>query len=414
MEGYLSFTNFSGKRLHLGICGSVAGYKSLDLLRQWKDAGILVSATLTASARQFVTPLLFEALGASPVYDAMYADKDTTGKFNDIFPHLTPGASCDAFAIVAASASTLARLAHGLADEVLSCQALAYPGPLVLAPAMNPRMWANPATQENWETLRRRGHHLVEPVRGRVACLEEGGGRLADSREIYLAILKALSPQDLAGKTVMITMGPTREHWDGIRFWSNPSTGSMGAAVAVAAYLRGATVHAVCGPTAGPDTPWMPSAITRHNVVSAKDMFAAASDIWPKADISVFTSAVADFAPKAIGSEKFKKDGAKEGFSVEFTPNPDILQTLASGKKSHQRVVGFAAETSNVEESARQKLVRKNADMIVGNTVNTEDSGFGDGTNAGFVVDRTGGHEAWPVMSKADMAWRIFDWLLRL
>ena len=316
--------------------------------------------------------------------------------------------------IVAASASTLARLAHGLADEILSCQALAFPGPLVLAPAMNPRMWANPATQENWETLRRRGHLLVEPAQGRVACMEEGGGRLADSREIFLAVLKALSPQDLAGKTVMVTMGPTREHWDGIRYWSNPSTGSMGAAVAVAAYLRGATVHAVSGPTAGPGQPWLPSAVVRHDVVSAKDMFAAASNLWPGADIGVFTSAVADFSPKAIGPEKFKKDGAKDGFSVEFTPNPDILQTLASGKKAHQRVVAFAAETSGVEESALGKLQRKNADMIVGNTVNVANSGFGQGVNTGFVADRTGASESWPAMSKADMAWRIFDWLSRL
>lgn len=414
MEGHLSFTRFTGKRLHLGVCGSVAGYKSLDLLRQWKDAGVDLGATLTESARQFLTPLLFEALGASPVFDSMYADKDTTGHFDDIFPHLMPGAACDAFIVVAASASTLARLAHGMADEILSCQALAFPGPLVLAPAMNPRMWANAATQENWEILRRRGHILVEPASGRVACMEEGGGRLADSREIYLAGLKALSTQDLAGKTVMITMGPTREYWDGIRFWSNPSTGSMGAAVAVAAYLRGATVHAICGPTAGPGVPWLPSAVLRHDVVSARDMLAAASGIWPGADIGVFTAAVADFSPKPIGPEKFKKDGAKDGFSVEYGPNPDILQTLASGKKAHQRVVGFAAETSNVEESAAQKLHRKNADMIVGNTVNVANSGFGQGANTGVVVDRTGAREAWPTMSKADMAWRIFDWLLRL
>ena len=414
MDGHLAFTRFIGKRLHIGVSGSVAGYKSLDLLRQWKDAGIDVGATLTKSARQFLSPLLFEALGASPVVDSMFADGDTTGHFDDTFPHLMPGAACDAFVLVAASATTLARIAHGLGDEILSCQALAFPGPLVLAPAMNPRMWANPATQENWETLRRRGHILVEPASGRVACMEEGGGRLADTREIYLAVLKALSPQDLQGKTVMVTMGPTREFWDGIRFWSTPSTGTMGAAVAVAAYLRGATVHAVSGPTYDANTPWMPAAVNRHAVVSAKDMFAAASDLWSGVDIGVFTSAVADFSPKPIGPEKFKKDGAKDGFSVEYTPNPDILQTLAAGKKAHQRVVAFAAETSNVQESALQKLKRKNADMIVGNTVNTANSGFGGGANTGFVADRTGAQENWPVMSKADMAWRIFDWLSRL
>ena len=410
MDGHLAFTNFTGKRLHLGICGSVAGYKSLDLLRQWKDTGMDIGATLTASARKFLTPLLFEALGAKPVYDAMYADETASGRFDDPFPHLTPGAAADAFFIVAASASTMARIAHGIADEVLSCQALAFPKPLVIAPAMNPRMWANAATQENWETLRRRGHILVEPTRGRVACMEEGGGRLADSRELYLAGLKALSPQDMEGKTVMVTMGPTREFWDGIRFLSNPSTGTMGAAVAVAAYLRGATVHAVCGP----GCPWLPAAIKRHDVVSAKDMFAAASDLWPGMDVGVFTSAVADFAPIPFGKEKFKKDSAGAELTISYTQNPDILKTLATAKKPHQRAVAFAAETSNLETLALEKLKRKNADMIVGNTVNMADSGFGDGANTGFVADRTGAQAFWPAMGKADMAWRILDWLLRL
>ncbi len=410
MEGHLAFTRFVGKRLHLGVCGSVAGYKSLDLVRRWKDAGVDVGATLTASARKFLTPLLFEALGASPVFDSMYADGDTTGHFEDVFPHLLPGAAADAFIIVAASASTLARLAHGMADEILSCQALAFPGPLVLAPAMNPRMWANPATRENWETLRRRGHILVEPASGRVACMEEGGGRLADVREIYLAALKALSPQDLQGKTLMVTMGPTREYWDGIRFWSNPSTGTMGAALAVAGYLRGATVHAVCGP----GSPWLPGAVCRHDVVAAKEMFAVASDVWPTADMGIFTAAVADYAPVSIGPEKFKKETASDGMTVAFGPNPDIVKTLAATKKSHQRVVAFAAETSNVETSALQKLERKNADLIVANTVNVADSGFGEGANTGFVADRNGATEHWPALGKPDMAWRILDWLLRL
>ena len=414
MESHLSFTHFAGKRLHLGISGSVAGYKSLDLLRQWKDAGMDVGATLTESAQKFLSPLLFEALGASPIFDSMLAGKGATGKVDNTFPHLQPGAVADAFILVAASATTLARLAHGLGDEILSCQALAFPGTLVLAPAMNPRMWANPATQENWETLRRRGHILVEPESGRVACQEEGRGRLADTREIYLAALKALSPQDLHGKKVMVTMGPTREFWDGIRFWSNPSTGTMGAAVAVAAYLRGAQVYAVSGPTGGPDTPWMPSAVSRYSITSAKEMFETASSLWPTMDIGIFTAAVADFSPIAFGTEKFKKDTAQSGFSVQYTPNPDILQTLAAEKKAHQQVVAFAAETSNLQETALQKLERKKADMIVANTVNVADSGFGQGVNTGFVADRKGNQELWPSMSKADMAWRIFDWLSRL
>jgi phosphopantothenoylcysteine decarboxylase/phosphopantothenate--cysteine ligase len=410
MEGHLAFTRFTGKRLHLGVCGSVACYKALDLLRQWRDAGVDVGATLTRSAKRFLTPLLFEALGASPVYDAMFAGDGDANNQDDIFPHLAPGASAHAFAIVAASADTMARLANGLADDILSCQALAFPHPLVIAPAMNPRMWANAATQENWETLRRRGHILVEPASGRVACMEEGSGRLADPREIYLAVLAALSPQDMAGRTAMITLGPTREFFDGVRFWSNPSTGTMGGALAVCAYLRGATVHAVCGP----GSPWLPKGVIRHDVVSAKEMFEAAAAVWPGADIGVFSAAVADFSPEPHGPGKFKKDSVAGNLSLSFSRNTDILKTLAAMKKDGQRVVAFAAETSDLQHQALEKLRSKKADMIVANQVNLADSGFGGGANTGFVADRTGAQELWPAMSKADMAWRIYDWLLRL
>ncbi len=408
MDSHLKFTRFAGKRLHLGVCGSIAGYKALDLLRQWRDAGLDAGATLTASAQKFLTPLAFEALGASPVYAAMFP---AGGNDAEVFPHLTPGASAHAFAIVAASATTLARLAHGLGDEILSCQALAFSGPLVLAPAMNPRMWANTATRENWETLRRRGHILVEPVCGRVACMEEGAGRLADPRDIYLAVLRAVSPQDLRGQKILLTLGPTRDFWDGIRYWSNPSTGSMGASLAVAAHLRGATVHAVTGPGAVPGSPWLPDGIIRHSVIGAKDMFAAASDLWPDMDAGIFTAAVADFAPEKWGDGKFKKAGAPaEGLRIAFTPNPDILKTLAAARKPGQKVVGFAAEADNLEEAALRKLAEKNADMIVGNLL----SGFTSADNTVFVADRSGAQEHWPPMPKPDLAWRILDWLSRL
>lgn len=413
MESYLAFTNFTGKRLHLGVCGSIACYKALDLLRRWNDAGFDAGATLTASAARFVTPLTFEALGASPVYSALFSDA-ADGADRDVFGHLTPGASSHVFAIVAASASTLARLAHGMADEILSCQALAFPGPLVIAPAMNPRMWANTATRANWETLRSRGHILVAPDAGRVACMEEGDGRLADSREIYLAVLKAASPQDLAGKTVMITLGATREFFDGVRFWSNPSTGTMGASLAVAAWLRGADVHAVCGASAHADTLWLPRSITRHDVTSAREMFETAASLWSLADIGIFTAAVADFAPVPFGPDKFKKKDAETELSLRFTSNPDILRTLAAERKPHQKVIGFAAETRDLERAVLDKLRDKKADMIVGNYVNESGSGFGSPTNAVCIADAGGKTETLPVMPKPGLAWRILDWLLRL
>ena len=413
MDLHLRFERFRGKRLHVGVCGSIACYKALDLLRRWRDAGMDVGATLTDSARRFISPLAFEALGASPVHTSMFPGDDSAAD-RDIFPHLMPGASAHVFAVVAASASTLSRLAHGMADEILSCQALAFPGPLVIAPAMNPRMWANPATQANWQLLRERGHFLVTPDSGRVACMEEGAGRLADSRDIYLAVLKAASPQDMAGGKVMLTLGPTREQWDGVRFWSNPSTGTMGASLAVAAWLRGAEVHAVCGPSSLPGNPWLPAGIHRHDVVSAKDMFEAASSLWPDMDTGVFTAAVADFSPVPRGPAKFKKADAGESLEIRFTANPDILKTLAAARKPGQKVIGFAAETGDLENAVRGKLAAKKADMIVGNYVNEAGSGFASPGNAVFIADAKGAEEQLPALSKPDLAWRILDWLLRL
>ena len=402
MKPYTAFTGFLGKRMHLGISGSIAAYKGLDLLRMFKDSGADIGVTLTDSAQQFITPLSYEALGASPVFSKMYPVGD------DVFGHLMPGEACHAFVIAPASATTLSRLANGLADDMLSCQALAFPEKLVIAPAMNPRMWHNPATLENVEKLRRRGHVIVEPGCGRTACMEEGQGRLAPVEDIYLHGLRAMSPQDMAGQTVMITLGPTREKWDGVRFWSNPSSGTMGASFAVAAWLRGADVHAICG--AG--TPELPSAITRHDVTSAAEMYQAADSLWKDMNIGVFTAAVADYAPVPFGDSKFKKGG--DDLTVSFTRTVDILKTLGNAKRDDQRVIGFAAETDNIHENVKKKLAAKNADIVVGNNVAKSGSGFGSATNEVCIVDRNGRQEDWPVAPKPEVSWRVFDWLLQL
>lgn len=402
MKPHTAFTGFLGKRMHLGISGSIAAYKGLDLLRMFKDSGADVGVTLTDSAQQFITPLSYEALGASPVFSKMYPVGD------DVFGHLMPGEACHAFVIAPASATTLSRLANGLADDMLSCQALAFPEKLVIAPAMNPRMWHNAATQENVEKLRRRGHVIVEPGCGRTACMEEGQGRLAPVEDIYLHGLRAMSPQDMAGQTVMITLGPTREKWDGVRFWSNPSSGTMGASFVVAAWLRGADVHAICG--AG--TPELPSAITRHDVTSAAEMYQAADSLWKDMNIGVFTAAVADYAPVPFGDSKFKKGG--DDLTVSFTRTVDILKTLGNAKCDDQRVIGFAAETDNIHENVKKKLAAKNADIVVGNNVAKSGSGFGSATNEVCIADRNGRQEDWPVAPKPEVAWRVFDWLLQL
>ncbi len=399
------FSALRGKRLHLGVCGSVAAYKACDLLRGWLKAGLHVSATLTEGARQFITPLTFQALGALPVYGPLFQEGD------DVFAHLEPGQGMQAMLIAPASADALSRLAHGAASDMLSAQALAFDGPLVIAPAMNPRMWAHPATRENVAALQRFGVVLVPPACGAAACGDEGQGRLADVREIHLAALRALAPQDMRGLRVMVTLGPTREAWDGVRIWTNPSSGRMGAALALAAWLRGAEVDAVCGPA----TPWLPAGIRRHNVVSAGDMLAAAAALWDTADVGLFTAAVADFSPVSAGPEKFKKDKAQSGFSVSFTANADILRTLAARRRTGQRILGFAAETAaDLAACVRAKLASKGADMIVGNRVNEAGSGFGTATNSVLVMDRAGREEQWPAQSKADVAWGLCSWLLSL
>lgn len=405
MDAHLAFC-LPRRRLHLGVCGSVAACRAPELVRQWQDAGAAVSVTLTPAGGKFVTPLTFEALGAAPVTTAMFDDARAPSPF----AHLEPGQTADAMIIAPASAATLARLASGQADDLLACQALAFAGPLVVAPAMHPRMWSHPATQANVALLRGRGARVVEPGFGRTACGEEGQGRLADLREVFLAGLAALAPQDLAGTTVLVTLGPTREAWDAVRFWSNPSTGVMGAALAVGAWLRGAVVHAVCGPGA----PWLPSGVRRHDVTSAREMFAAARDLWPGADAGLFTAAVADFSPEPFADGKFKKNASPEGFSVRFTPNPDILRTLAADRRpassphGPQKVMGFAAESGDLEAAVRHKLRAKGADMVVGNLIS---DGFATVDNTVFVAHADGREERFERLPKAELAWRLLSWL---
>jgi len=393
-----------GKRVHLGVTGSIAAYKALDLLRPLQEAGCIVSATLTDAAARFVTPLSFEALGASPVYTAMFGGERETA-----FGHLEPGQEADVMAIVPATAATIARLAFGLADDMLSCQALAFPGPKIVAPAMNPRMWSAPATRRNWEMLGELGYIRITPDEGHVACGETGSGRMAPVDEIFIAILKAISPQDLAGKKVLVTLGPTREQWDAVRFWSNPSSGLMGACMAMAAYLRGADVTVVAGPTALT----FPAGIAVVPVRTAREMFDAATGLWPDMDMACCTAAVADFRPVPFGDAKYKKaSGGDEGLTVRFEPNPDILRTLGETKREGQRLIGFAAETGDPKAEAQRKLESKRLDLIAANDVSRQGSGFGTGTNQMFVLDSSGRRESWPQLDKTEVAWRLWDHLL--
>ena len=404
MEAHLKFSAFSGSKVHLGVSGSISAYKALDLLRAWQDIGLSVSATLTESAQKFVSAMSFSALGANPVYKHMFAEGE------DPLAHLEPGVKCDAMVIAPASATTLARLASGLADEMLSAQALACDRPLAVAPAMNPRMWSNLGTQANWDTLLQRGVYGITPALGRTACMECGEGRLADLREIFLAPLYCLAQKDLSGLSVLLTLGPTREFWDGVRFLSNPSSGIMGSALAIAAYLRGAKVTAVCGPGA----PWLPKGITRVEITSALDMEQACFDVFESSDIACFCAAVADFRPAEQQGGKVKKAEMAERPSLALAANPDILFTLGHKKSTAQKIIAFAAETENLAENALAKLKRKNADILVANLVNRADSGFGSAQNQVTIFDRRGREENLPLLPKPDVAWKIWDFCQQL
>ena len=323
-----------GKRVHLGVSGSVATFKTLTLLREILRTNMSVGATLTKGAQQFITGLSFEALGAAPVYSGMFPPEP------DLYGHLEPAQNADVLVVAPATANIIAKMANGLADDMLSCQALAFSGPIIVAPAMNYRMWQAPATQENWQRLKERGVVCIEPCAGLMACGEEGDGRFPALTEIFCEILRAVSPQDMAGKKVLVTLGPTSEPFDAVRRWTNPSTGTMGAAMAVAAWLRGADVTAVCGPVSLD----LPTEMTRVDVQTAREMQEACNDLWPTTDYGCCTAAVADFRPVPLGEgteTKMKKDAVDSTFTVFFEQNPDILAGLGVVKKDGQRLIGL-------------------------------------------------------------------------
>ncbi len=405
MQSHLLFELPEPKKIHLGVTGSIAAYKAVELMRLWQKAGIEVSVTLTEAAKKFISPLTFETLGAHPVYHSM---------FDEPLSHLAPAKDADAFIIAPASADTIAQLTHGRADTLLAAQALAYPkekGPLLIAPAMNPNMWKNAATQENISILEDRGITCISPDKGKVACNDEGEGRLSSLENLYLQGIKSVTEQDLEGKTFLITLGATREYFDTVRFWSNASTGIMGMCFAIAAWLRGAKIHAICAESVNLYTP-DDAFFHTHRVQTAAQMFTKAEEYFDYADYGIFTAAVADFKPEEYTKGKFKKEEADEGFTLNFYPNEDIIKTLAQNKESHQKVLGFAAESvSSQDELAKLtlgKLKSKYADMMIGNTVL---DGFGTDNNRVYVLDSEGREEFWQKLPKTEIAWNILTWL---
>jgi phosphopantothenoylcysteine decarboxylase/phosphopantothenate--cysteine ligase len=400
-------SNLEGKRILLGVTGSIAAYKAAVVASQLTKAGAEVDVILTEAGARFVTPLTFGALTGRPVYTSMW-EAGSGGERGAHISHIGLAHAADLLAIIPATANTMARIAHGLADDLLSLTALAAPCPLVIAPAMDAGMYEAPATQENVETLRERGAHIAGPGTGRMASGLEGAGRLLEPDELVGHIRLVLGRGGtLEGRRVVVTAGPTVEALDPVRVLTNRSTGKQGFAVAQAAVDAGADVTLIAGPVAIPT----PVGAQRVDVESAREM---AAEVLSRAggddpvDVLIMAAAVADFRPAEQAEQKIKKAGGAP--ALELAANPDILAEVAGGVTRPRVVVGFAAESENLIANAQEKLARKKLDMIAANDVTGEDAGFAAETNRVHLITREG-VETLPLMSKAAVGARIAAWV---
>jgi len=388
-------------KIALGVTGCIAAYKAIEVMRGLQKAGLSVQVILTRSAAEFVTPLTFESLSGQDVITDMFQ----TGLNRDIH-HISMAQSIRLLAVVPATANIMGKFAHGIADDFLSTLYLSTPSPVLLAPAMNVEMWNHTAVQANVEILKSRGHHFVDPEPGMLACGMEGDGKLAGVDVIVSRILEVLKQGDsLSGMRVLVTAGPTVEDIDPIRFMSNRSSGKMGYAVAEAAHQRGASVYLVSGPTALS----APAGVQRIQVRSAAEMRDAVLRLYPDMDIVVKAAAVADYRPMEIAPQKIKK--STEERVLHLTRTEDILETLGKQKKS-QVLVGFAAETANLLEAARDKLARKNLDLLVANDVSH--GIFGSDSSTVHILNRNGETISIDGQSKLSIAGKILDLALAI
>jgi phosphopantothenoylcysteine decarboxylase / phosphopantothenate---cysteine ligase len=396
-------------RITLGVTGGVAAYKSAELVRRLQDDGHTVQVVMTRAAREFITPLTFAALSGQRVITDLFSNQPGgEGSLDSAIDHIAVAQRTDLLLVAPATADILAKFARGVADDFLTTMYLACVVPVVVAPAMNVNMWQHAATQENVATLKKRGVRIVEPSEGYLACGMTGSGRLAEQADILKVVRETLqAEQDLAGETVLVTAGPTCEDIDPVRFITNRSSGKMGYAVAAAAARRGAKVTLVSGPTHLE----VPENVERMDVRSTEEMQKAVQSKFVGCTIAVFAAAVADYRPAEKSSRKIKR--GKEAVTLKLEPNPDILASAAR-EKGDRLVIGFAAETEHVAENARKKLTQKNSDMIVANDVTAEDAGFDVDTNIVTLFSRDGRDLPLPRLSKAEVAQRILDEVLRL
>ena len=386
------------KKVLLCVTGGIAVYKAAALTSKLTQAGANVKVIMSASACQFVAPLTFQALSRHDVYTDTFDEKDSA-----VIAHIDLADWADVVLIAPATANIIGKVANGIADDMISTTIMATVAPVWVAPAMNVHMYAHPAVQKNMDTLRSFGYQFIEPGEGYLACGYVGKGRLEEP-ETIVSHLQQFFQQDkplpLRGKKFLITAGPTREALDPVRFITNHSSGKMGYALAEEAIKLGAEVTLVSGPV----NIAAPAKVNLVQVESAAQMYDAVWPYYDTADVVIGTAAVADYKPKVYHQNKMKKQPGDNVIELERTK--DILQELGS-KKTHQLIIGFAAETTTVEEYAREKLVKKNADMIVANNVTTEGAGFGTDTNIVTMFKRDGSAIELPRLSKAETAQKI-------
>ena len=408
------------KRILVGICGGIASYKAVELVSRLQQAGALVDVIMTERADEFVHPLTFSSLSHRPVYSDLWEPSGRTAE-----THIALAEEAELLVVVPATANTIAKLAHGMADNMLTAVALATKAPLLLAPAMHQNMYTHPATQANITLLRERGVFIIEPDVGRLASGEVGLGRLPDTSVLLGAINVVLGRNgDLAGYQVVVTAGGTQEPIDPVRYVGNRSSGKMGYALATEARDRGAHVILISGPVVL-DVPY---GVEVRRVDTALQMRDAVHDAVIDADVLVMSAAVADFRPAEVATQKLKKSEAQvldeqNGFFLQLVRNPDILEELADSVYTHtgnERSgrhlvrVGFAAETSNLIAYASEKLIAKRLDLLVANDVSRSDSGFGTETNKVHIFHANGAVEDLPVMPKIGVAAAIWDRIVSL
>lgn len=397
--------SLEGKRIVLGVSGGIAAYKAAALTSKLTQAGATVHVILTQNAARFVQPVTFQALSHQPVHHDIFDEPDP-----HVISHIELADRADLVLVAPATANLIGKMAHGLADDMLTTTILATKAPVMVAPAMNVNMYDHPAVRSNLEKLAEYGYRFVEPGEGLLACGWVGKGRLAEPEEIVQAVAAFLAEQasgscakkDLIGKKVLVTAGPTREKIDPVRYITNHASGKMGYAIAEAARDRGADVLLISGPTSLS----RPAGVDFVAVESVQEMFDAVMEALPDSDIVIKSAAVSDYRPRTVYDHKMKKgDGA---LLLELDKAPDILKTIGE-RKTTQFLVGFAAETQDLLENAKSKLERKNLDMIVANNVLTEGAGMGSDTNIVTLMSRSGEQVELAQMSKRAVADKLFD-----